>query len=264
MEALLPVLATSALALAGALVALWLLSLWLRDASIIDIFWGIGFVIVAWIAFANGDGTPTRKVLIAGATTIWGLRLAGYLAWRNLGHGEDPRYQRMRAHHGDRFWLVSLYSVFGLQGALTLVVSLPVQLGQAIPGPPLGAFDGLGALLVVIGLTFETVGDLQLARFKADPENEGRVMDRGLWRYTRHPNYFGDAVVWWGLGAMALAVPGGFVALLGPLVMTGLLLRVSGVALLERSLRRSKPGYADYVARTSAFVPWPPKDAAPR
>jgi len=253
------VLAASAAALAIAMLLLWLLSLALRDASIVDVFWGLGFVGVAWLAFALGDGTPARKALVVTATSAWGLRLSAYLLWRNHGAGEDPRYRRMRRHHGARFGWVSLFSVFGLQGVLLWTVSLPLQLAQARPGPPLGLLDAAGALLVAVGLCFETVGDLQLARFKADPANRGRVMDRGLWRYTRHPNYFGDAVAWWGLGVVACAVPGGFVALVSPALMTLLLLRVSGVALLERSLRRDKPGYAEYAARTSAFFPRRPR-----
>ena len=255
MSALVPVLAASAAAVATAMVALWLWSLATRDASIVDVFWGLGFVVVAWVAFALGDGDAGRKLCAAGATTLWGLRLAGHLAWRNHGAGEDPRYQRMRRRHGDRFWIVSLATVFGLQGALMLVVSLPVQIAQAVPGPPVGAIDAAGLALVAVGLFFETVGDAQLARFRADPANRGQVMDRGLWRYTRHPNYFGDAVVWWGLGLLACAVPWGFVGLGSSALMTFLLLRVSGVALLERGLRGSKPGWDDYVARTSAFVP---------
>jgi len=257
-SALVPVFAASAAAVALAMLALWLWSLAIRDASIVDVFWGAGFVLVAWVAFALGDGDAGRKLCAAGATTLWGLRLAGHLAWRNHGAGEDPRYVRMRRHHGDRFWLVSLATVFGLQGALMLVVSLPVQVAQAVPGPPVGPIDLAGLALVAVGLFFEAVGDAQLARFRADPANRGRVMDRGLWRYTRHPNYFGDAVVWWGLGLLACAVPWGFLALGSSALMTFLLLRVSGVALLERGLRRSKPGWDDYVARTSAFVPRPP------
>jgi len=255
-----PVFGASALALVALFGALWVVSLVRRDASIVDVFWGLGFVLVAWIAFATGDGTPARKLLVCGAASAWGLRLSGHLAWRNHGAGEDPRYARMRRHHGDRFPWVSLYTVFGLQAALCLAISLPLQAAQAIPGPPLGAFDALGLALVAIGLGFESVGDAQLARFRADPANRGRVMDRGLWRYSRHPNYFGDAVVWWGFGCMACAVPGGALTLPAPALMTFLLLRVSGVTLLERSLRRSKPGYEAYAARTSAFVPWPPRE----
>jgi steroid 5-alpha reductase family enzyme len=251
-------LASSA-ALGVAVVALWLASLALRDASIVDVFWGLGFVGVAWIAFALGDGEPGRKLAVAVATSCWGLRLAGHLAWRNHGAGEDPRYARMRRHHGERFWIVSLATVFGLQGALVVLISLPIQVAQAVPGPPLGALDAAGLTLVAVGLVFETVADVQLARFRADPANRGRVMDRGLWAWSRHPNYFGDAVVWWGLGLLACAVPWGFATLASPALMTFLLLRVSGVTLLERGLARSKPGWQEYVERTSAFVPRPPR-----
>jgi steroid 5-alpha reductase family enzyme len=254
-----PVLATSAAALAGTMFGLWLWSLRLRDASIVDVFWGAGFAGVGWIAFALGDGTPARRWLVCGAVTVWGLRLAIHLAWRNHGQGEDPRYRRMRERHGDAFGRVSLVTVFGLQGLLVWFVSLPVQVAQAVPGPPLGWLDGLGLALFATGLFFETVGDAQLARFRADPDNRGRVLDRGLWRYTRHPNYFGDALAWWGLWVVACAVPGGVWTVASPAAMTWLLLRLSGVPLLERSLRRNKPGYADYVARTSAFVPRPPR-----
>jgi steroid 5-alpha reductase family enzyme len=204
-------------------------------------------------------GDPARRNLILVCVAAWGLRLGAYLAWRNLGHGEDPRYQAMRRHWGDRFPRVSLFTVFWLQGALMWFVSLPVQAVAVSSGGALGALDFFGAGLVALGLFFETVGDLQLARFRADPANEGRVMDRGLWRYTRHPNYFGDFCVWWGLYAIAASTTLGPWTLLSPALMTFLLLRVSGVALLERSIGRRRPGYADYAARTSAFVPLPPR-----
>ncbi len=163
----------------------------------------------------------------------------------------------MRRHYGASFWIVSLAVVFGLQGILMWVISLPVQRAVAASGPiELGPLDVLGTLLVIVGLGFESVGDFQLARFKADPANHGRVMDQGLWRYTRHPNYFGDAVVWWGLYCFALATGHPF-TIVGPIVMTYLLTRLSGVPLLEKKLTKTRPGYADYIARTSSFIPWP-------
>jgi steroid 5-alpha reductase family enzyme len=242
----------------GALLVLWLLSLRLRDASIIDLFWGMGFVLVAWLTWAQSEGEPTRGALLVGLTTVWGLRLTAYLTWRNHGRGEDPRYQAMRRAHGDRFGRVSLYSVFGLQGLLIGLVSLPVQMGQlaAVPEAPT-ALDLAGTALFAVGLFFESVGDWQLARFKSDPANRGRVMDRGLWRYTRHPNYFGDFLVWWGLYLIAAAA-GAAWTVVAPLVMSVLLMRVSGVTLLEKSLG-ARPGYQDYVRRTNAFFPGPPK-----
>ncbi len=250
--------ATAAL-IAVAMLALWLVSLALVDVSIVDVFWGLGFVMVAHWVRATVGGAPVRAGLVTTLVTLWGVRLAGYLLWRNWGGGEDYRYQAMRRHYGPRFWLVSLAVVFGLQAVLMWSVSLPVQVAIAAPEPAtLGALDLLGTFLVLVGVTFETVGDFQLARFKADPASTGRVMDRGLWRYTRHPNYFGDAVVWWGLYCFALAT-GHPLAIVGPLVMTYLLTRLSGVPLLEKKLAKTRAGYAEYVARTSSFVPWPPR-----
>jgi steroid 5-alpha reductase family enzyme len=239
---------------------LWLLSLVKRDASVIDLWWGPG---IAWIAFATAhvfpDGDPARRQLALGLTAVWGLRLGLHLLWRSRGAGEDFRYRAMRARAGGHFWWQSLFSVFLLQGVLQWIVSLPVQLALLRPSGGLGALDALGALLFAAGFAFESAADGQLARFRADPANAGRVLDRGLWRLTRHPNYFGDSLVWWGLGAIGLSVPGGALGLLGPVLLTWLLLRVSGVPLLEPHLREERPGYADYARRTSAFLPRPPR-----
>jgi steroid 5-alpha reductase family enzyme len=250
-------IAWSAAALLVFMVANWVLSLRLRDVSIVDVSWGLGFVIAGWIAFSTGDGSGTRPVLAAVLVSVWGLRLAGYIGLRKLRNpGEDPRYTAVRERYGDRFWIVSLYWVFLAQGALVLVVSLPLQ-ATANCGDPLGVLDYLGVALWAVGLFFEAVGDAQLARFKADPRNKGTVMDRGLWRYTRHPNYFGDFCVWWGLYLLALSA-GAWWALPAPLVMTILLTRVSGKDHLEKSMSK-RPGYAEYVERTSGFVPLPPR-----
>lgn len=247
----------------GLMLVLWLSSLALRDASIVDRFWGAGFVLVSAVTLFYGDGALLRSALLTGLVAIWGLRLSLHLTRRNWGEGEDYRYQAMRRSWGDRFWLVSLGTVFLLQGLLLWIVSLPVQKGASAPRPEsLTLLDALGVALWLVGFTFEAVADAQLRRFLADPENRGRVMDRGLWRYTRHPNYFGDAVVWWGLFSIALATPGSWWTVASPLAMTFLLTRVSGVPMLERRLLRSRPGYAEYVARTSAFFPWPPKKTA--
>jgi steroid 5-alpha reductase family enzyme len=253
-------LSSSALAIAAAMLALWALSLALRDASIVDIWWGPGIALGGIVAWLSAGASHPRSVLLVALAAVWALRLGGYLAWRNAGHGEDPRYQAMRRHWGPRFPLISLATVFALQGVLQWLVSLPVQVGAANPGSaPLGALDAFGALAFAGGLAFESIGDVQLARFKADPANAGRVMDRGLWRYTRHPNYFGDALAHWGLFLIALASPSGWLTALSPALMTFLLLRVSGVALLERSIGRRRPEYAEYQRRTSAFLPRPPK-----
>jgi steroid 5-alpha reductase family enzyme len=251
---------TADIALAAAIgigllmLATWLVSLALRDTSIVDIVWGLGFVVVAWISVLVGTD-DRRSLLVAALTTIWGLRLTLHLAWRNLGKGEDYRYQAMRRRHGARFRVVSLFVVFGLQGVLLWIVSLPVQ---AATGDATRPLDLLGILLWTIGIIFETVGDLQLARFKAKPQNKGRVLDSGLWRYTRHPNYFGDFCVWWGMFGIALA-GGAWWSIVAPLVMTALLMRYSGAGLLEKTIGRRRPGYDEYVRRTNAFFPGPPK-----
>jgi steroid 5-alpha reductase family enzyme len=253
---------TAAIAIAVVMLATWATSLPLRNASIVDIVWGFGFVVVAWAVRLQGTDNGLRQNLLVVLVTVWGLRLAGYLWWRNHGKPEDYRYRAMRKKWGPRFPLISLVTVFVLQGVLMWIVSLPVQLAQTREGSGIGVFAVFGVAVWLIGLSFEAVGDVQLARFKADPANEGKVMDQGLWRLTRHPNYFGDACAWWGIGLVALDAGGvAWWGLIGPVVMTVLLLKVSGVALLERSLQKRKPEYAAYAERTSAFFPRPPKAA---
>ncbi len=253
------VLVMAAVVIGAAVVVLWLLSLILRDASIVDIFWGPGFVLVAWVSFVTAEVAEVRHLVVAVLVTVWGLRLGGYLAWRNIGKGEDARYQAMRRHWGGHFWWVSLFTVFALQGAIMWVVSLPVQVAMTADGADtFWPSVAVGAALWTAGLLFETIGDIQLARFKADPANAGRVMDRGLWRYTRHPNYFGDFLVWWGLYLVALGTIEPWWTFIGPLLMSYLLVRVSGVAMLERTITKRRPAYAEYIRRTSAFLPRPP------
>lgn len=255
LEAILAVNLAAALCLMG---AVWATSLPLRDVSIIDIFWGAGFVLVAWLSLLLAGEPSARAAVVVGLVTAWGGRLSVYLAWRNWGKPEDKRYAKMRVRHGARFPLVSLATVFALQGALLWVISLPVQVGVATASG-WSWLSTLGVLLWAVGLFFETVGDAQLARFKADPNNRGRVMNSGLWRYTRHPNYFGDFLVWWGLYLTALTPGTWWWTIVGPLLMSVLLLRVSGVTLLENSLKDRLDGYEDYKRRTSAFIPLPPR-----
>jgi steroid 5-alpha reductase family enzyme len=244
----------------GAFLALWGLSIRLRDVSIVDMYWGPGFVVIATVALLTGAGTDPRRFLVVMLTAMWGFRLGAHLISRNLGTGEDFRYAAMRRRFGDDFWLVSLGTVFGLQAGLMWLVSLPVQWAITTPAEAaLGWLDAVGFGLWAVGLAFEAVGDLQLAQFRADPANAGKVLDTGLWRYTRHPNYFGDCCVWWGFYWFACATPNGWWTFIGPAAMTVLLRRVSGVPLLERSLRKRRPDYEAYVARTSPFVPWPPR-----
>jgi steroid 5-alpha reductase family enzyme len=250
---------TSAVAIGIFMVAMWIISLVLKNASIVDIGWGIGFVIVAWAVRAQVVGNADRQRLLVTMTTLWGVRLAGYLYARNKGKGEDFRYRAMRKHWGPRFPLISLGTVFAVQGVLMWIVSLPVQLGQVELEPKLGGVAFIGIILWAIGFFFEVIGDAQLVRFKKDPANAGKVLDQGLWRYTRHPNYFGDACVWWGIALVAAETTVGRWGLIGAAVMTILLRRVSGVTLLEKSLVKRRAGYEAYVARTSPFIPLPPK-----
>ena len=249
----------SGAAIAVLMLGTWLVSLALKNASIVDIVWGLGFVLVAWVSHFVGDGLDARKWLLTVMVSVWGLRLAGYLAWRNSGHGEDFRYRAMRKRHGARFPLVSLYTVFLFQGLMMFVVSLPAQLGQDDASPDVGVIAYVGLALWLVGLFFETVGDAQLARFKADPSNAGKVMNRGLWRYTRHPNYFGDACVWWGVAIVAAETGSGAWGLIGAVLMNVLLRRVSGVVLLEKSLTKRREGYDEYISTTSPFIPMPPR-----
>ena len=251
----------AALAIATLMLSVWAVSVIISDASLVDIAWGAGFVVVAWAVRLTSEGNAGRQNLLLFMVTVWGLRLALYLARRNLGHGEDKRYVRMRRHWGPRFWLISLVTVFALQGVIMWIVSLPVQIGMSIESPDLGWLAGVGSVVWLGGLTFEATGDWQLARFKRDPLNDGRTLTTGLWGWTRHPNYFGDACVWAGIGLVALEVGlwAGVIALIGPVVMTYFLINVSGKALLERDLVRRRPGYADYVKSTSGFFPLPPK-----
>jgi len=241
------------------MVATWLLSLILKNASIVDIVWGLGFVITSWVLALTIDGDSTRQILLAVMVGAWGLRLGGYLAKRNIGHGEDWRYKAMRKKKGPRFGLISLVTVFGLQGVLMWVVSLPVMFGNSDATPGVGPLAVIGVMVWAVGLSFEAVGDWQLAKFKKDPSNAGKVMQTGLWSLTRHPNYFGDALLWWGIGIVGAETGTGVIGFIGPVVMTVFLLRVSGVPMLERSLMKRREGYAEYAARTSAFIPRPPK-----
>ncbi len=209
------------------------------------------------------DGWVGRQVMVMALVAIWGLRLSVYIAWRNWGKGEDPRYRKWREDAGGRFWWTSLFQVFLLQGLLLWLISAPLLAAQFYGEPDtFTPVDGLGAAVWGVGFFFEAVGDWQLARFKSEPANAGKVMRSGLWAYTRHPNYFGDAAVWWGFFVIAAGTLDGLWTVYSPVLMTALLLRVSGVALLERAQVKAKPEYRDYVERTSAFLPWFPRKQA--
>jgi steroid 5-alpha reductase family enzyme len=261
MSPLLATMSTAFVLVVGLMTAVWLLSLARKDASVIDPFWGLGFLLVA---AASGllNGFVPRTGLLLILVALWSLRLSGYLLWRNSGHGEDRRYVQMREKHGPRFWWVSLFSVFLLQAVILWFVSLPLQVAAAHDeSTAFSILDAAGGLLWGIGFLFESVGDWQLARFKAQATNSGRVMDGGLWRYTRHPNYFGDFCVWWGLYLICVA-GGAWWTILSPIAMTVLLMAVSGVSLLESTIGSRRPDYAAYQARTNAFFPGPPRKIA--
>jgi steroid 5-alpha reductase family enzyme len=254
------VLPASAAAALILVLAAWLLSLRLRDASIIDVFWGVGFVLIAGLCLTLGDGAPDRRRVLAVMTTLWGLRLAVHIGRRNHGRPEDFRYARLRERDGRRFWLTSLYWIYLVQAVLMWVVALPVEVGAAHGRRAgLGWLDGVGVAVWAVGLAFEAIGDVQLVRFKADPANGRRVLDRGLWRFTRHPNYFGDVVAWWGIGIVGLGAGGAWWALAGPAVNTLILARLTGKPLLEATIGERRPGYAEYIGRTSGFIPLPPR-----
>ncbi|WP_233200232.1 DUF1295 domain-containing protein [Blastopirellula marina] len=249
----------SAVAIAALMTLVWLISLWRKDASVVDIFWGLGFVLVAWTNYALSPQPSVYHLLLPLLTTIWGVRLSVHLFWRNHGKPEDYRYAAMREHWGAAFPWVSLLTVFALQGAVMWIVSLPLQVGIALADRQIVWLIVLGVLGWAKGLFFEAVGDWQLARFRANPDNQGQVLNTGLWRYTRHPNYYGDFVVWWSLYLVAVGQSGAWWTAIGPAAMSIFLMKVSGVTLLEHSLSKKKPGYAEYVARTNAFFPGLPK-----
>lgn len=249
---------TGLAAILATLTVVWIISLKLRDVSIVDIFWGPGFALLAWLYVFLFGASGWRPLLIALLVTLWGVRLAVHIMRRH--RGEDPRYVAMRRVHGDAFWWRSLFTVFWLQAVLLWFIAMPVLVATALPGPARIVWTDLaGLLLFAVGFAFEAIGDAQLSRFRSDPSNRGEVLNTGLWRYTRHPNYFGDATLWWGVFLVAASAPAAWLTAGSPLLMTLLLLRVSGVTLLERSLKESKPGYANYVKRTSAFLPWFPR-----
>jgi steroid 5-alpha reductase family enzyme len=240
-----------------AAVCTWGVSLYRRDVAIVDRLWSLMFVLAA-ITYLHGAGKPgSRGVLILGLVTVWALRLSIYITWRSWGHEEDRRYQAIRARNQPHFGLKSVYLIFILQAVLAWIISLPL-LGALMSARPLGILDVAGAALWLLGFSFEAGADWQLARFKSDPGNQGQVMDRGFWRYTRHPNYFGDFCIWWGFYLMAVSA-GAWWSIIAPLLMSVLLMRVSGVTLLEKDIGERRPKYADYIRRTHAFFPGMPK-----
>jgi steroid 5-alpha reductase family enzyme len=240
------------------MIILWLVSLIVRNASIVDIFWGIGFVVVVWIGYYFASGYLPRKQLIANLVTIWGARLAIHISIRNWGKPEDFRYAKRREENAVHWWWLSFFQGFLLQGFLIWIISIPLLAAQTSGYPViLTPLDLIGESLFTLGLLIESMADLQLMLFRKAPANKGNLLTVGLWKFSRHPNYFGEAMVWWGLYIIALAA-GYSWTIFSPILMTYLLVKVSGVAMLEQTLKL-KPGYEDYMRRTSAFIPWFPK-----
>jgi len=248
---------TALYALAAFALVGWMISLLRKDVSIVDSMWSLMFLLATavYVLMANPPGS--RVLLVSVLVAIWAVRLAVHITWRNWGEEEDYRYQKIRENNSPKFEFKSLYIVFGLQAILAWVISIPL-LVAADADAPVGYLDIAGTIFWLVGFIFEAVGDFQLAKFKADPASKGRVMQTGLWRYTRHPNYFGEFCIWWGFYLIALSA-GGWWSIVSPLLMTVLLLRVSGVAMLEKDIGKRRPKYADYIKRTNAFFPGPPK-----
>jgi steroid 5-alpha reductase family enzyme len=238
----------------------------MKDVTVVDSFWALGMVVLALAAFVQSPGASPRRLLLLGLCAVWGLRLAGYLVWRWRTRGPDRRYVSMlgraMSQKGWSFGEAAVRLVFLIQAPLQFIVCLPVQLGETGGGPErLGPLAFAGAALAIVGIGFETVGDLQLTRFRSDPANAGKVLNTGLWRYTRHPNYFGDACVWWGIWLVACETHLGIWSLPGPVLLTWTLMKWSGAPTLEHRLRKTRPDYVTYMETTSGFVPWPPRRA---
>ena len=258
------ILVVNAVVIGACFLVLWLVSIALKDPSFVDSWWAIGMVVIAWTSFIVTGGRGPHAIALTVLCTVWGLRLGLHLLWRWLKHGPDPRYVVMigkaKSERGWSFAKASLMMVFAMQAPLQFVVCLPVQLGQCVATTALGPLAWTGIALAVVGIIFESVGDFQLTRFKADPANQDRVLDTGLWRYTRHPNYFGDACVWWGLYLVAAETGWlGAASVVGPLLITFLLTKLSGVPTVEGRMRRRRPDYEAYIRRTSGFIPLPPR-----
>jgi steroid 5-alpha reductase family enzyme len=259
-----PLYLIGASAIFAFMLVLWGISLALKNSSIVDIFWGFGFVLSAWLYFfITPQGFLLRKILILVLVTIWGLRLTIHILMRNWGKPEDFRYQKWREEAGHAWWILSLFKVFLLQGLLMWLISIPLLAGQYFQVTPHFSFvDTLAIIIWIIGFLFESLGDAQLSTFRANPANHGKLLDTGVWHYTRHPNYFGDSAQWWAYYLLAL-VAGGWWTIFSPVLMTLFLIKVSGVALLEKTLAQTKPGYQEYMDSTSTFIPWFPKKIKP-
>ncbi len=251
----------------GSFILLWAVGLKMKDSSLVDIWFAPCTAVAAILGYFLADGAEPRRLLITVLVTLWAARLGGYLLWRNWGR-EDPRYARFRKHledQGRNFAWHSLTRINLYQAAIVFFSLAPIVVAQISPTPAeLGWLAALGTLVWLIGVIFQGVGDWQLARFKADPSKSGQVLDTGLWRYTRHPNYFGEACIWWGYWLIACETPWGVWTIFAPAFLTWSILGMMGKELVERRMLKKRPGYQDYVERTSGFIPWPPKAQSTR
>jgi steroid 5-alpha reductase family enzyme len=239
---------------------LWFLLAWVRGRNdVADIAWGFGFIVVSGVSLTLGDANPIRGLLLSGLVFLWGARLALHIHARNARRGEDLRYRQWREAWGRWFLLRSYLQIYLLQGALLVVVAIPVIFANASPNTPLGMLDLLGLVIWLTGFLFETLGDWQLLAFMHNPANKGKLMTTGLWRYTRHPNYFGEVLLWWGAWLIVCAIPNGWMTLIGPLTITFLILKVSGIPMLERHYA-GRADFEAYKRRTSVFLPLPPRE----
>ena len=232
---------------------IWIVSLLKKDAGIMDIFWGLGFVVAGFIYLSANYSSAWQPRILYLLVLLWGLRLTLHIGVRNLGEAEDARYSNWRQQFGKKWWWYSYLRVFILQGAVMWIVSIPLLFGLQDKSQ-LSMFDWVGILLFATGFLFETIGDWQLRKFKKDPANKGKVLNTGLWSLTRHPNYFGEALLWWGFTLIAIQL-GTLWILISPVIMTWLLMKVSGVTMLDDLLRKTKPGYVEYIENTNAFFP---------
>ncbi len=238
---------------------LWfVISLIKKRNDVADVAWGLGFVLMSWTSFFISSGFGIRGILVGILVSIWGLRLALHIYTRNKGKAEDYRYQKWRMEWGKYFYLRSYFQVYILQGFLLFLIVLPVLAINKNLGPTLGWLDFVGIAVWIFGFYFESVGDAQLARFIKDPANKGKLMQNGLWAYTRHPNYFGEVTQWWGIWLICLSLPGGLFGIIGPITITFLILKVSGIPMLEKKMAEN-PDFFEYKKRVSVFLPLPPK-----
>ncbi len=260
MDILLNLFFVNLLAAAGLMSAGWIYRLIKNNVTIADSLWGLGFILIAWLTFFRADGFLGRKIMITVLVTLWGLRLFIHLSLRNRGKGEDPRYGQWRKKYGDSFWLVSLFKVFLVQALFQWCIALGIQYGQ-LSGTPahFTLLDFTGLIMWITGFVIESSADMQLKQFLADPSNKGKIMNRKLWKYSRHPNYFGESLMWWGLFIIVLSTPWGFWTIVSPLLITYTLLKLTGVTLMEETQFAGNMEYQQYIKQTSSFVPWFPK-----